>query len=87
MILVPVEVNLTYEQARGSEQADIKHYDTLRTEERGQPIKAGSGNRQRSFDESRDDPRAKAFKEHERKRAEHHAREAGMRRGGKTCLK
>jgi len=71
--LVAVERNITYAQARGYEQADIKHYDVLRLNERGQPIVAGSGNRQNSYDESRNDVRASKFREHEVQRSQHHS--------------
>jgi len=70
-VLVVEEKNLTYAQARGYEQADIKHHKTtvLRLQERGLPLVAGSGNRQLSFSENRNDKRARAFKKHEAQRA------------------
>ena len=57
--------NLSYAQARGYEQADIAHYKTRDTSRIGQPMKAGEGNRVWSYDPSRMDDRAKAFKAHE----------------------
>jgi len=80
---VRAEENLTHAQARGYEQADIKHYDTLRPDERGQPIKAGDGNRQLSYSEDRVGERVEEFRKYERERAEHHARVAAMS-GGKS---
>jgi len=74
--LVPSERNLTYAQARGYEQADIKHYNALQLDERGQPIKPGSGNRQLSFAENRNDPRATEFRKYEAERTQHHGRTA-----------
>jgi len=61
----------------------IKYYGVRRPDERGQPIKAGDGNRQLSYAEDRNDPRAEKFKGYEKERAKHHGRVAAMR-GGKS---
>ncbi|QDC11224.1 hypothetical protein FHY55_19180 [Oceanicola sp. D3] len=63
-----VERNLTYAQARGYEQADIRHYGTRDTSRIGQPYQAGDPNRVWSYAEGRNDARAQAFQEHERQR-------------------
>lgn len=63
-----VERNLTYAQARGYEQADIRHYGTRDTSRIGQPYRAGDPNRVWSYAEDRTDARARAFQEHERQR-------------------
>jgi predicted GIY-YIG superfamily endonuclease len=75
--LVEVESDLTHAQVRGYEQADIEHYKTLDTSQRGVytedgKFNAGAGNRARSYDPSRlndpNDKRAKAFDENYRNR-------------------
>ncbi|MGE6166847.1 RHS repeat-associated core domain-containing protein [Aeromonas rivipollensis] len=80
--LVEVESDLTHAQVRGYEQADIEHYKTLDTSQRGVytedgKFNAGAGNRARSYDPSRlndpNDKRAKAFDENYRNRMSSHS--------------
>ncbi|WP_088133671.1 RHS repeat-associated core domain-containing protein [Vibrio gazogenes] len=83
-----IERNLTHEKVRGYEQADIEHYNTLDTSQRGiydenGKFPAGAGNRARSYDPSRlenpDDHRAKAFNDNYQDRMKSHS--------GKICKK
>lgn len=62
------ERNLTFAQARGYEQADIKHYGTRDTSRIGLPFESGEPNRQYSYAEDRNDDRAKEYKEYEEER-------------------
>jgi predicted GIY-YIG superfamily endonuclease len=76
----PVLHDLKYGQARGYEQADIEKPKTLKTCRRGQPIAAGDGNRQRSYNPEReDDPndhRAQVFKQHRLAREMQHSQQS-----------
>ena len=65
---VRVESNLNYAQARGYEQADIAHFNTRDTSRIGLDMDPGEPNRCWSYDPSRTDGRARAFRRHERAR-------------------
>jgi len=59
---VRVESNLNYAQARGYEQADIAHFNTRDTSRIGLDMDPGEPNRCWSYDPSRTDGRARAFR-------------------------